>query len=250
MCTDGDFMGKKKVLLMYSGGLDSILSMARLVSDGYKVMLVHFDNGCNISIGLEVERARYFEEKYGTDNVEYLGKITTVAEFRNNEIEVANIPFSQLQGDYGDCTISQIRCLNCRSAMYYEAIKYCLNNNISYIAEGARKSQLFSIEQSVLIEEYRQLLCQFGIELLLPVYELDNDWYKENELLLYGILPVASEDKCVLGMPLLEPVSEEQTIAIKNIFKRNIEPRYVKTLKKEFISKQTIYKGNGRIKFQ
>lgn len=55
-------MEKKKVLLMYSGGLDSILSMIRLISDGYKVLLVHFDNGCSISIGLEV-RVQNFLKK-------------------------------------------------------------------------------------------------------------------------------------------------------------------------------------------
>lgn len=244
----GDFVEKKNVLLMYSGGLDSILSMVRLISNGYKVLLVHFDNGCSISIGLEVERAKYFERKYGKDTVEYIGKITTVPEFRNNEIELANMPFSEIQANYGDCTISQIRCLNCRSAMYFEAITYCLNNNISYIAEGARKSQLFSIEQPAMIESYKELLEKFGIELLLPVYDLENDWDKENELLLHGILPCASEDKCVLGMPITNPISEEQTNAVKTIFEKIIEPRYAKTLKK--VQKQTIYRGHDRVKFQ
>ena len=60
-------MERKKVLLMYSGGLDSILSMARLVSQGYKVLLVHFDNGCSISTGLEVERTMKFENGYGKE---------------------------------------------------------------------------------------------------------------------------------------------------------------------------------------
>ena len=39
---------KKEVLLMYSGGLDSILSCIRLLSKGYKVYLIHFDNGSSI----------------------------------------------------------------------------------------------------------------------------------------------------------------------------------------------------------
>jgi len=242
-------MEKKKVLLMYSGGLDSILSMVRLLSNNYKVLLVHFDNGCNISIGLEVERAKKFEKMYGIDTVEYVGKITTIPKFRNNEIEIANIPFSQIQEKYGDCTISQIRCLNCRSAMYYEAIKYCLNNDINYIAEGARKSQLFSIEQPKMIEAYKKLVNKFGIELLLPVYDLDNDWNRDNELLRNGILPCASEDKCILGMPLLETVSEKQINTTTNIFNENIEPRYTKTLKNS-VQKQKIYKGQGSIKYQ
>ena len=115
-------MEKEKVLLMYSGGLDSILSMIRLIKEGYKVLLIHFDNGCSISIGSEVIRALEFEKRFGIENVEYVGKISTVPQFRNNEREVANIPFSEFCETYGDATISQLRCLNCRSAMYYEAI--------------------------------------------------------------------------------------------------------------------------------
>ena len=175
-------MEKKKVLLMYSGGLDSILSMVRLISEGYKVLLVHFDNGCSISTGFEVERALNFENGYGKDTVEYIGKLTIVPYFRDNERQFANMSFSELQDRYGNTTISQIRCLNCRSAMYHEAIRYCLMNNVHVIAEGARQSQLFSIEQPKLIEGYKKLLNEFGIELLLPVYDMKDDLHKENEL--------------------------------------------------------------------
>ena len=34
---------KKEVILMYSGGLDSLLSCLRLIGEGYKVYLIHFD---------------------------------------------------------------------------------------------------------------------------------------------------------------------------------------------------------------
>lgn len=63
---------KKEVLLMYSGGLDSILSCIRLVSKGYKVYLIHFDNGSsigteNIQIGAQRLITRF------KDQVEFLG---------------------------------------------------------------------------------------------------------------------------------------------------------------------------------
>ena len=159
------------------------------------------------------------------------------------------MPFSEIKEKYGDTTISQVRCLNCRSAMYHEAIRYCLLNDVHYIAEGARKSQLFSIEQPKVIEGFRQLLNEFGIELLLPVYDLKDDWSKENELLLYGIIPSASEDKCILGMPLDEPVPEYQTDAIFKMFEEKIKPRYVKELKKQLEEPQYPFKGKGRIEY-
>lgn len=234
---------------MYSGGLDSILSMAKLIHSGYKVLLVHFDNGCAVSNGAEVLRARQLEQHFGIDTVEYIGKISTLVRFRDNELEIANMTLSQIKEMYGECTISQIRCLNCRSAMYYEAIRYCLENNISYIAEGARKSQLFSIEQPQMIEAYKNLLKEFGIELLLPVYDLDNDIEREENLLFYNILPTPGEDWCILGMPLTEPVSEEITDAIKNIFEKNIEPKYVKQLKKKSSIPQVAHNCERRIEY-
>ena len=42
---------RKTVLLMLSGGLDSILSMVRLINDGYNVKLINFDNGCTLVSG-------------------------------------------------------------------------------------------------------------------------------------------------------------------------------------------------------
>ena len=242
-------MERKKVLLMYSGGLDSILSMVRLLSDGYKVLLVHFDNGCSISGGLEVERAINFEKGYGKNIVEYVGKLTIVSAFRDNEREFANMSFSEICNKYGDTTISQVRCLNCRSAMYHEAIRYCLLNDVHFIAEGARRSQLFSIEQPKVIEGYRKLLNIFDIELLLPVYNLEDDWAKENELLSHGIIPSASEDKCILGIPLDEPIPQYQTDAISKMLEENITPRYVKELKLTLNIPQYPYMGKGRFEY-
>lgn len=138
--------------------------------------------------------------------------------------------FKYILDNYGDCTISQIRCLNCRSAMYYEAIRYCLENDIKFIAEGARKSQLFSIEQPEMIDSYKELLKEFGIELILPVYNLDDDWERECEVGRYGIISVSGEDKCLLGMALNERVPLEQTMTVKKIFDEFIKPRYVKKL--------------------
>ena len=242
-------MERKKVLLMYSGGLDSILSMARLVTAGYKVLLVHFDNGCSISGGLEVDRALSFQEKMGKDLIEYVGKITTVPEFRNNIRAIANIPFSELIKRYGDTTYSQLQCLNCRCAMYYEAIKYCEKHDVHFIAEGARKVQLFSIEQPRVIEVFRRLLRERGIELLLPVYDLENDFRREQELLMYGLAPIASEDKCLLGMPTDGPVSEEHTETIARILEEKIAPRYIKELKDPYRPPQIQYFGKCSIPF-
>ena len=77
----------KEVLLMYSGGLDSILSCIRLVSKGYKVYLIHFDNGSsigteNIQIGANRLMNRF------KDQVEFLGIASTAGKFIYLNIDV------------------------------------------------------------------------------------------------------------------------------------------------------------------
>ena len=78
---------------------------------------------------------------------------------------------------------------------------------------------------------------------------MKDDWAKENELLAHGIIPSASEDKCVLGMPLDKPVPEYQTDAIYKMLDENIKQRYVKQLKLELNIPQYPYKGKGRLEF-
>ena len=59
-----------------------------------------------------------------------------------------------------------------------------------------------------MIQAYRELVNKFDIELLLLVYYFINDWLKENELLLYVIMPSSSDDKCIWGMPIIEQVPD------------------------------------------
>ena len=68
---------EKEVILMYSGGLDSILSCIRLVSKGYKVYLIHFDNGSSIGTERIQIGANRLMKRF-KDQVEFLGIASTV----------------------------------------------------------------------------------------------------------------------------------------------------------------------------
>ena len=114
--------------------------------------------------------------------------------------------------------MSQYRCLLCRMAMYTYSVALARKMNIKYIAEGARKSQLFAIEQKELLDEFEKLCNQYDIELLTPVFELTDDYEKENELLRYRFLPVANEGKCLLGYPMDRKLTEEEINDIKKLY--------------------------------
>lgn len=210
---------KKEVILMYSGGLDSFLSCIRLVNQGYKVYLLHFDNGSsigteNIQIGAERLQKMY------KDNVEFLGIASTAAKFiyYRELANIENLNALELYEKHGKISISQYRCLLCRMAMYTYAISLAKKMNIKYIAEGARKSQLFAIEQQELINEFKNLCNKYEIELLTPVIDLDDDYQKENELLDNGFLPIANEGKCLLGYQMDRELTKEEIEDIKKFY--------------------------------
>lgn len=193
------------VLLMLSGGRDSFLSACRLLEDPheYKLKMVTFDNGCSYQTGNARHAAERIIARYGAERVEYLGiyKIGGIA--REFFFPYFNMkPEEQLRRFKG-MTPSQFHCLICRTSMYICSIWICKKYGIRYIAEGGRKSQEFVIElPGMLLERYCSLLEAENIELLLPVYDLENDWERDNEFLRRKILCKCYEPKCIIGVPV------------------------------------------------
>ena len=209
----------KEVLLMYSGGLDSILSCIRLVSKGYKVYLIHFDNGSsigteNIQIGAQ-RLITIFKDK-----VEFLGIASTASKFiyYREMVDIENLNAEELNNKYGKISISQYRCLLCRMAMYTYTVALARKMNIKYIAEGARKSQLFAIEQEELLNEFKILCNKYDIELLTPVLDVVDDYEKESEIFMWDVNLCACESKCLLGYPMNRKLTQEELNDIKELY--------------------------------
>ena len=210
----------KEVILMYSGGLDSILSCIRLVRDGYKVYLIHFDNGS--SIGSEnIQIGALKLEKLFKDKVEFLGIASTAGKFvyYREIVDIENLNALELYEKHGKISISQYRCLLCRMAMYTYSVALAKKMNIKYIAEGARKSQLFAIEQDELLNEFRSFCNKYDIELLTPVVDVVDDYEKENEIYMWDVNLCASESKCLLGYPMNKKLSLEELNDVRDLYK-------------------------------
>lgn len=223
----------EKVLLMYSGGLDSFLSACRLVQAGYQVLLIHFDNGSIIGTEYIEKGANVLKERFGK-RIEYLGIVSTAGvNMRLKKIE--NQKLSTIAMNFGNTTLSQYQCLICRSAMYYYAAAICLEKGIHYVAEGARKSQKFAIEQTPILEEYYNFLKQYDLELLLPVIDLEDDVEKILEINEWGYPAIPYESKCLLGYHLEDeyPVDDEIIEGTLNIFKSIIRPELDKLMNDE-----------------
>ena len=209
----------KEVILMYSGGLDSILSCIRLVSDGFKVYLIHFDNGSSIGTENIQKGVQRLINRF-KDNVEFLGIASTAARFvyYRELVDIENLNPLELNDKYGKISMNQYRCLLCRMAMYTYCISLAKKMNIKYMAEGARYSQLFAIEQEELLNEFKVLCNKYNIELLTPVVDVVDDYEKENEIFMWDVNLCACEAKCLLGYRMNRKLTNDEINDIKDLY--------------------------------
>jgi hypothetical protein len=201
----GVFMDNNWVLLMLSGGRDSFLAACRLLDapDGYKVKMATYDNGCSYQSGNAGKVAERIIGKYGADRAEYLGVHKIGGIIREFFFPYFNMKPSEQAQKYMGMTPSQFHCLVCRTSMYICSVWLAQREGAHYIAEGGREDQQFVIELPGMAQErYRQLVSKAGLELLLPVYDLNNDWERDNELLRHGYLCKTYEPKCMIGVPV------------------------------------------------
>lgn len=215
----------KDVLLLYSGGKDSTLAAIRLHNAGYKVHFIHFDNGCMKDTDkpyltyrkiFTPEDGYYFSYLHQNEDISYL----------------FNSYFSSYNNKENDTITSEIRCLSCRMAMYTRALEIAIENNFSYIAEGARISQKFMLEQRPIINRLESLAATYGIKLLLPVLELTSDEEEIKELLSNGYSSKTWESKCLIGSPTRDKTSyEEQSII--SYYDTNLEPKMLRLINKK-----------------
>lgn len=195
-------------LLLYSGGKDSTLAAIRLRNAGYNVHFIHFDNGHM----MDTDKAYLtFKKTFAFQDGYYFS-------YKNKSIiieELFHDYFKKWQEKYGDnldneILDSEIRCLSCRMAMYTKAIIYAKEHHFKYIAEGARISQKFMIEQLPMIERLKNLASNFGIELLFPVLTLESNELEKQELIANGFSSKSWESKCLIGRAAMNKGEKEE----------------------------------------
>jgi len=218
-------------LLLYSGGKDSTLSAIRLHKMGYNVDFIHFNNGqMRDSDKPYLTFKRTFQPLRGYQFPYELSDVDMKWTFLDY--------FSPWKEQYGDIlengTIhSEIRCLSCRMAMYSKAFEIAKGGNYKVMAEGARISQGFMLEQRPMIERIKELASEFGIQMLFPVLELEPGQEKK-ELIKAGFSSKSWESKCLLGRTAMEKSAEDEEQILEyydNILKPKILQNVRKSLK-------------------
>lgn len=221
----------KKALILFSGGKDSFLATLKYLDMGYKVYLVNYDNLCGIGSKNVLNTAKRIIKKYGTDRVELLGIRDISPIFRCMIHPFYNLGVSEIKERYGDVSISQFNCLACRTSMYVMSIIICLQNNIDVVVDGARKSQIFVIEQDVMLEEFKKLFYKYNLKIEFPLRNLSDDWDLKNEILMRGFVPKTIEPQCLLGCPIrCEDINSDIINGVVNIYKTYILDKALKCI--------------------
>lgn len=204
-------MSEQKVVLMLSGGRDSFLAACRLLEDesDYHLIMVTYDNGCSYRSGDAKYVAERIIAKYGEDRAKYLGVYKIGSVIREFFSPYFNMKPEEQAKQFFGLTPSQFHCLICRTSMYIYSIWIAMLKGASFIAEGGRKDQGFVIELPGMAKErYPALVKSVGLELLLPVYELDDNWTRDNELMARGYQCKSLEPKCLIGFPINQSVDK------------------------------------------
>lgn len=213
------------VLLLYSGGKDSTLAAIRLYNAGYNIHFIHFDNG-----HMRDQDKPYltFQETFGKKDDFYF-------DYELSSVDIKPI-FEEYYSNWSTnftndpALTSEIRCLSCRMAMYTKAIEIAKEQGFKYIAEGARISQKFMLEQLPITNRLKELAESQGIKLLLPVLYVNDDQQEIEELLANGYSSKTWESKCLIGKPAKDKTDEDK-IAIIDYYDSVLKPNVLKKIK-------------------
>ena len=213
-------------LLLYSGGKDSTLAAIRLYRSGYNVHFIHFDNGHMLD---QDKPYLTFLETFNKDKDYYFDYSLSSVDIKDLFDEYYNEWSSKIS--YDKELDSEIRCLSCRMAMYTKVIQIAKERGYKYIAEGARISQKFMLEQLPITQRLKDLASSHGIKLLLPVLYVDDEQKEIEELLENGHSSKTWESKCLIGRPAKDKTEEDEQVII-DYYDKIIEPNVQKKLKK------------------
>lgn len=215
-----------KVLVLFSGGKDSLLSTLLLIEKGFKVFLVTYENGCGLNSKSAITMAKRLVKKYGDTKVEIIGIKNISPIWRDFLRMYYNLLPSKIIKEYGEVPISQFNCLSCRLSMYIVSIIICQRLGISNVADGARKDQLFAIEQEPFLDKFTELFKEYNLNILFPVKELNDDFELKNQILIRGFVPKTYEPQCLIGMPITSNDINSNIIkSVSNVYEKLLKEK-------------------------
>lgn len=199
------------VLVMFSGSKDSMLASAILADQGHRCYLQTFDNGYTDRIERVDTASLYLFEGYA-NRIRVLPVRKITLQFLSLASKLWGKKASEIAEEYPNLLLCQAHCLICRSVMYLDALIYCHQNNIHYIADGARQSRGSICDTNDMYDRFKDFCMKNGVkDLLWPAYTLPSsgDEY-ESMLKAYKVPADILEPQCNLGCLLEHQLTESE----------------------------------------
>ncbi|AUN99939.1 hypothetical protein C0V70_17870 [Bacteriovorax stolpii] len=157
----------KAVAILFSGGTDSTLTAAMLQENFEKVHLVTYDRfGFHATDNTAVQ-TQALKERYGEDRfVHTFLNVDKLFQHVSYENYFENIK------KHGLFNLST--CGLCKLSMHVRTIKYCIDNEVYFVADGANQAMTMEPAQmKPVIDEMKRMYAHFGITYFNPVFEMD-----------------------------------------------------------------------------
>lgn len=176
--------------------------------------------------------AKRIQKKYGKNKVKIIGIKKTDPILRDLICSFYNYDTEYIKNNFGKITISQFNCLSCRLSMYILSIIICKKKKINLVVDGARKKQLFAIEQDEMVNEFEKLFKIYDLEIYFPLLNEFDDFAIKNKILSYGFVPKMNESQCLLGMPILNnSINSDIINGCVNVYSKELFPKIKKIIK-------------------
>lgn len=211
--------------VLFSGGLDSSLAVCKMIENGYRIELLHFDQGALISNNLVSIRYNELKKVY-YNCIRDINFFNVSGLFRR-------IALVSLEEDIKKYKVSLV-CVGCKLAMHVQSIIFCKKNELHCMADGSTERQKrYGEQREVTLNFLKNMYNEYGISYENPVYALDKKEIKYG-LFDRGMTIQPLEDTCLF--------SNTFSIASDEIIEQYLEEK--EQLCKELIERGMMYEKN------
>lgn len=183
------------VLLLYSGGKDSMYSACYFLSKGHTVHLLSFNNGALLAEEHLLHGYDRLHRLWG-DNVVWEGVYGTAAMIKLFRKDLYTETLKDIAYKYPTLTLTQLQCSVCQTCMWLAAVSFAIAKGITNISCGYKSCDPFVTGNPDYVLFIENFCRQYGIEMATPV------WDKTVcNLMDYEMSPQVLEPQCMLGLP-------------------------------------------------
>ncbi len=202
-----------KVLVLFSGGMDSFLAACRVITARNKAVLFSCNSGTVANEKMFSQGARRLIDRYGNTQVQWAGVYNTASVINRLNEDWARLSWAELGAMYPNLINAQATCLHCQTSMWIAGLAYCRAKDITAIACGYKLSDVFCTGQKWYRKLIHDICCSNEIKVSFPVWELE--WAegapsRKSEMSANGFIPKVYEPQCMVGRPV-EAMSKESS---------------------------------------